>query len=137
MTKKLVFRISIFVLLAIVLAFGINRYWNRYKLVHSPLYPMLQGNYALVPDLSSINRNDPMNSLDENFSKNELNNKFENVQIEPNIIPVNDPNDPNNCFWIYDNFEIIKKEIITLFVDSHRMGYQNYLECNLGEGKVI
>jgi hypothetical protein len=56
MTKKLVFRISIFVLLAIVLAFGINRYWNRYKLVHSPLYPMLQGNYALVPDLSSINR---------------------------------------------------------------------------------
>ena len=56
MSKKLIFRLSIFLLLAIVLAFGVNRYWKRYKLVHSPLYPMLQGNYELVPDLSSIDR---------------------------------------------------------------------------------
>ena len=56
MSKKLIFRLSIFLLLAIVLAFGVNRYWKRYKLVHSPLYPMLQGNYELMPDLSSIDR---------------------------------------------------------------------------------
>ena len=56
MSKKLIFRLSIFVLLAIVLAFGVDRYWKRYKLVHSPLYPMLQGNYELMPDLSSIDR---------------------------------------------------------------------------------
>ena len=55
-TKRLIFRIFVFVLLIILLALGINRYWNRYKLVHSPLYPKMHGTYELISDLSSIDR---------------------------------------------------------------------------------
>lgn len=55
-TKRLIFGIFVFVLLIILLALGINRYWNRYKLVHSPLYPKMQGTYELISDLSSIDR---------------------------------------------------------------------------------
>lgn len=63
MSKKQVFNIVVFVLVAILLVLGINRYWNRYKLVHSPLYPKMQGTYELVSDLSSIDRSYEINRL--------------------------------------------------------------------------
>ena len=56
MSKKQIFKMFVFILLAILLVLGIYRYWNRYKLVHSTLYPKMQGLYELVPDLSSIDR---------------------------------------------------------------------------------
>lgn len=52
--KNRIVRIFIFVLFVIILVIGINRYRERYKLVHSPIYPMLQGKYELVLDASYV-----------------------------------------------------------------------------------
>ena len=76
-----------------------------------------------------------MNTLVENIPKNEITAKYENLQIEPNVIPVKNPNNQNETFWIYDNFEIIKEDTIKIFIDKHKIG--NHFECNFCEGKAI
>ena len=52
--KNKYFRVLLIVLLLTILVVGIIRYWDRYRLVHSPIYPMLQGKYELVLDASYV-----------------------------------------------------------------------------------
>lgn len=54
--KNKIFKMLLFVFLLVILAIGIKRYRDRYKLVHSPVYTMLQGNYEIVLDLSYVDR---------------------------------------------------------------------------------
>ena len=86
--------------------------------------------------LLSIIKNLPIDTLNNFFQKTELNNKYENEQIEPNIIPVINPNNSENSIMIYDNFEIFEEESLKLFINIFYIG-QNNLEYNFGEGKII
>ena len=54
--KNKYFRMLLFVLLLAILVVGIIRYWDRYRLVHSPVYAKLQGDYQIVLDSSYIDR---------------------------------------------------------------------------------
>ena len=82
-------------------------------------------------------KNTDMNSLKNFFMKNI--NSFENYYslLEIGIIPVK-YYDSNNekCVMIYNDFELIEREIIELFVDIDRI--ENYLvKCIINEGKIM
>jgi hypothetical protein len=117
---------------------------KRYYLINKEILKKIKNDYHYKDfedykkkELSQINGIEPMNTLVEIIPKNEINAKYENMQIEPNIIPVYNPLNQNETFWIYDNFEIIKEETIKIFIDKHKIETQNIFEFNFGEGKAI
>lgn len=50
------FRLLFLSLSILILAFGVSKYVEKYKLIHSPIYKQLQGDYELNLDSSYVNR---------------------------------------------------------------------------------
>ena len=59
--------------------------------------------------------------------------------MEPNLIPLSNINLKNSelQIMIYDNFVILEKDIVELFINNINGNEDNYLECILREGKII
>ena len=75
-------------------------------------------------------------TLNDFLKKTEYENKYENEKIEPKVIQVNYPKHPNDLIFIYDDFELIEKNTIQLFIDNY-MRTSDYFSCYLSEGKII
>ena len=81
-----------------------------------------------------------ISQLQEFFENKNLEGKFNKSKIimAPDMIPINktDFNNSENNIFIFDNFEMLEKSVVDLFI--YDIGYENnYLECSLGQGKII
>ena len=94
-----------------------------------------------------IIKNIPKDILDKKFIYNSSFIKIKKNDIEPDIITVVNPNNPNEYAMAYDNFGIIDKKIAELFIEgiaSTTMSYspyssndKNFFDCTLNEGKIL
>ena len=85
-----------------------------------------------------IIKNQQDNFAKKYFEKDNLNNAYTEDEIEPDIIPINFKiNDQKTFFMIYENFEIVSKDIIELFVGKINENIKNYVKCTLQENKVF
>ena len=92
-------------------------------------------------------KNIPKEILDKNFMNNSPFKKIKNIDIEPDLITVVNPNNPNEYAMAYDNFGIIDKKIAELFIEgiaSTTTSYSPYsskdkncFDCTLNEGKIL
>lgn len=54
--RSKIFKILLFAFSLVILVVGIKSYQDRYKLVHSPVYTMLQGDFKIIGDLTYVER---------------------------------------------------------------------------------
>jgi len=72
------------------------------------------------------------------FGKDSLKNEYKEEFIVPEIFPIEFKiNDQKKTIWINENFEIISKDIIELFIGNIDENRNNNLKCILQEGKII
>ena len=70
----------------------------------------------------------------EKYTKSELNEYKYKKNFEPNIIPFKYLNE---LVFIYDNFEIIQKEIIEKLLKKEKIINNYYLDCIINDNKII
>ena len=88
--------------------------------------------------LLTIIKNQNNNFIKNYFEKDNLKNKYKEDGIEPDVIPINFKiNDQQTYILINENFEIVSKDIIELFVGKVNENKNNYLKCTLQENKII
>ena len=86
----------------------------------------------------TIIKNQHNNFIKRYFEKDNLKNKYKEEGIEPDIIPIDfKVNDQQTYILINENFEIVSKDIIELFVEKIFENKNNYLKCTLQENKII
>ena len=91
--------------------------------------------------------NDCYNLLDQNILKEYLNKKFNKIyikndyEIEPSLIPLNYYDNiegkQNDSLLIYENFEIIDKNILNLFIQNPIKCNIYLIKCIFNNGKII
>ena len=82
-------------------------------------------------------KNIPLQTINNYLNQNIVKKLYNKEELEPNIIPINNVNEPNNLYMIYDSFEIINEKILNLFTEYISDRDSNYLECHISEGKII
>ena len=75
--------------------------------------------------------------LNKYFGKKALKEKFSNEKNKISLKTLYNKTDICNIIMIYDNFEIIEKDIIKLFIDDINKLNDCYLECTINEEKII
>ena len=126
---------------------------EKYYLINKDLMKKLKKEYnykdiELIMKKYNITNNDnkSLSSLINNLSNLELMKYFGNkdikkkFKIENNQInqkTIYNITDICNVIKIYDNFELIEKDIIKLFIDDINKINDFYLECTINEGKII
>ena len=86
----------------------------------------------------SIIKNQNANFIKNFFGKDNSNNEYKEEYMDPDIFPLEFKiNDQKTQIMIYENFEIISKDIIELFLGKINENINNYLTCTLQESKII
>jgi len=86
----------------------------------------------------NIIKNQQNNFVNILLGKDNLNNDYNEEVMEPEIFPVEFKiNDQKTSILINENFEIVSKDIIELFVGKINENRNNYLDCTLQENKII
>ena len=75
--------------------------------------------------------------LNKYLGKNDFKEKLTIENNKTNLKTIFNKTDICNIIMIYDNFEIIEKDIIKLFIDDINKLNDCYLECTINEGKII
>ena len=88
---------------------------------------------SVLKDLSD----DELNKYFKESENNELKRKYKLMNYQPDVKTLFNKSNICNMILIYDNFEIIEKDIIKLFIDNINKLNDYYLECIINEGKII
>lgn len=75
--------------------------------------------------------------ITENKSKNNIE-KYKILELEPSLVPVNyyDNKNIQQKVFIYTNFELLEKEIVSFFLNGNINDMREY-DCLINEGKII
>ena len=75
--------------------------------------------------------------ITENKSKNNIE-KYKILELEPSLVPVNyyDNKDIEQEVFIYTNFELLEREIVSFFLNGNINDMKEY-DCLINEGKII
>ena len=115
-----------------------------YKQIYDELNEKLENISENVDDKKKVN--DCYNLLDQNIVKEYSNKKFNKIiikdyEIEPSLIPLNYydylEGKQNDSLMIYNDFEIINKNILNLFIQNITECNKNLIECIFNNGKII
>ena len=95
-----------------------------------------ENNNIISKSLLSSIKNIPLETLNQFINKSITKKKYIKEILEPNIISVNNINEPNSLNMIYETFEIFNEKAFSLFIENI-FNIDNYLECCISEGKII
>ena len=112
----------------------------KYKQIKEELdnINFMDNNNKKIMAIKSLS-NDTIKYFKEN---NKIKNKYKIANTEPDIIPIND-NKTGKQYLIYDKFEILERDMVQKLINEIYRSYginsteNNYLRCELNEGKVI
>ena len=116
-----------------------------YKQIYDELNAKLENISENNKDKTKIN--DCYNLLDKNILKDYSNKKFNKIKIkydyefEPSFIPLNYfdylEGEQNDSLMIYNDFEIIDKNILNLFIQDTIICNKSLAKCIFNNGKII
>ena len=118
-----------------------------YKQIYDELNEKLE-NISIVENSNDKTKiNDCYNLLDQNIVKEYSNKKFNKINIkndyefEPSLISLNYydylEGEQNDSLMVYNDFEIIDKNILNLFIQNTTKYNKNLTKCIFNSGKIV